>query len=308
MERRVIAIAGPTCSGKSDIAFQLAKKIQTEIVSADSRQIYKELTIGTAKPPQAYLNEIRHHFINHISITNSYDVGKYSTEAIQIIERIFSQHKIPIVVGGSGLYINSLLYGIFEGPSADIKVRKKLENELLEKGIDFLFEKLKKVDEKTAEKIDRENPRRIIRALEVFEISGRPISQLQSEKPIKRNYDFHIIGINWNRKILYERINRRVDSMMKDGLVDEVEEVLSFGIDKNLNALQTVGYKEVIDFLERKINYEEMIELIKRNTRRYVKRQMTWFKKDKNIKWLDVGDNLEIDLMVERIMKEIVGI
>lgn len=297
----IIAIVGPTCSGKSDLAFQIAEELQTEIISADSRQIYNELTIGTAKPPNEYLNKIKHHFIDHISIEENYNVGIYSKESEQIIDTLFSNGKIPIVVGGSGLYINSLLYGIFDSPEVDLEIRKKLELELEEFGLQLLVEKLQNADLETYSKIDLKNPRRVIRALQVFESTGLPISQLHKMRSGQKNFTFKIFGLNWDRKILYSRINERVLRMINAGLIEEVTEIMKNHSPENNTILHTVGYKEVIDYLKGKMAKDKMVELIQRNTRRYAKRQMTWFRKNKEIQWFDL--QVESDLV--SIKKEI---
>jgi tRNA dimethylallyltransferase len=305
MERRVLAIVGPTASGKTKLAIEIAQFLNTEIISADSRQIYRELTIGTAKPSSDELRKIKHHFINNVSLIEKYDVGKFVKEAKEIINHLHSMDKIPIIVGGSGLYINSLLYGIFEGPSADEEIRIQLEKELREEGIESLLKKLKEVDPETHNKIDKKNPRRIIRALEVYYLTGQPISQLQKEKHHKPDFDNLIFGLQWDRKKLYERINQRVDEMIKVGLVDEVKEIVNkFGEDVNV-VLQTVGYREVIDYLKGKTTYNEMIELIKRNTRRYAKRQLTWFRKDKNIQWMEIQSEEDLNKIARQIINQI---
>ncbi|MCX8010696.1 MAG: tRNA (adenosine(37)-N6)-dimethylallyltransferase MiaA [Ignavibacteria bacterium] len=297
--RVVIAIVGPTCAGKTDVAFHLAKELNTEIISCDSRQVYKELTIGTAKPPEDYLHQVRHHFINHISINNNYNAGKFAAEALNVLEKLFDKGKIPIVVGGSGLYLNALIYGIFETENISPSIREKLQRELEEKGLEYLCEKLKTIDAEKYQTIDRNNSRRVIRALEVYEHTGIPISKLHREKHSHRNFNAKLFGLNWDRKKLYERINKRVDQMLSYGLIYEVRNVLTQGYDKNLNALQTVGYKEVIDYLESRVSYEEMVELIKKNTRRYAKRQMTWFRKNKNIVWFDVDEEILMKRFVQ---------
>jgi tRNA dimethylallyltransferase len=305
MERRVLAIVGPTASGKTKLAIEIAQYLDTEIISADSRQIYRELTIGTAKPSSDELRKIKHHFINNVSLIEKYDVGKFVKEAKEIINHLHLKDKIPIIVGGSGLYINSLLYGIFEGPSADEEIRIQLEKELQEEGIESLLKKLKEVDPETHNKIDKKNPRRIIRALEVYYLTGQPISQLQKEKHHKPDFDNLIFGLQWDRKKLYERINQRVDEMIKAGLVYEVKEIVDkFGEDVNV-VLQTVGYREVIDYLKGKTTYNEMIELIKRNTRRYAKRQLTWFSKDKNIQWMEIQSEEDLNKIARQIINQI---
>lgn len=305
MERRLLAIVGPTASGKTKLGIQIAQELGTEIISADSRQIYKELTIGTAKPDESELIKVKHHFINNVFLTEKYDVGKFVKEAKEVINQIHSRNKIPIVVGGSGLYINSLLYGIFEGPSADEEVRLQIESELKEKGIEALLQKLKEIDPLTYEKIDKKNPRRLIRALEVYYLTGKPISQLQKEKHQAPDFEIIIYGLHWERKKLYERINQRVDQMIEKGLVEEVKEILNrYGENVNV-VLQTVGYKEVIDYLKSKITYNEMIELIKRNTRRYAKRQLTWFRKDKNIQWIEIKSEDDLSKTAKQIIQKI---
>jgi len=304
MERRVIAIVGPTASGKSEIAFRLAKVLDTEVISADSRQIYKELKLGTVKPPENYLNEIKHYFIDHISISEKYDVGKYVKEAKNVIENLHQRNKIPIIVGGTGLYINALLYGLFEGPSASEEIRYKLEKDFKERGIDFLLYKLKDVDPITYEKIDKNNPRRIIRALEVYYLKGIPISSLHV-KTVKPEYEKYVFGLKWDRKILYERINMRVEMIIESGLIDEVKNLVKiFGRDNQI-IIETVGYKEILGFLEGKLTFNETIELIKRNTRRYAKRQMTWFRKNKEIVWLEITSNSEMDSVIQKILQTI---
>ena len=305
MERRVLAIVGPTASGKTKLAIEIAQYLDTEIISADSRQIYRELTIGAAKPSSDELRKIKHHFINNVSLIEKYDVGKFVKEAKEIINHLHSKDKIPVIVGGSGLYINSLLYGIFEGPSADEEIRIQLEKELQEEGIESLLKKLKDIDPETYDKIDKKNPRRIIRALEVYYLTGQPISQLQKDKHHKPDFDNLIFGLQWDRKKLYERINQRVDEMIKAGLVDEVKEIVNkFGEDVNV-VLQTVGYREVIDYLKGKTTYNEMIELIKRNTRRYAKRQLTWFRKDKNIQWMEIQSEEDLNKIARQIINQI---
>lgn len=307
MERRVIAIVGPTASGKSELGFLIAKKLNSEIISADSRQIYKELNIGTAKPQKNFLDEIKHHFIDHISITENYDAGRFVKEATEIIKQLHQKNKIPVIVGGSGLYINSLLYGIFEGPSADESIRKNLQYRLKTQGISSLLDELSQVDPVTFEKIDKNNPRRIIRALEVFYLTGKPISVLHLEKHRIPDYEKFLFALDWDRIELYERINKRVDIMIENRLIDEVRYILkNYGESVNV-VLQTVGYKEIISYLKTEITLEKAIELIKRNTRRYAKRQLTWFRKDKNINWLKVNLSTKFEEIVDSIIKFISG-
>jgi tRNA dimethylallyltransferase len=307
MERRLIGIVGPTCSGKSDLAFQLAEEFGSEIISADSRQIYKELTIGTAKPPKEYLNKIKHHFIDHISIDQIYNVGLYSRQSEEIIDKIFLKKKIPIVVGGSGLYVNALLYGIFSSLEIDSEIRKGLEHKREKLGLSFLIGELKKVDFETYLKIDLKNPRRVLRALEVYESTGIPISQLHKMNAVQKNFTSKIFGLNWERKILYARINDRVLKMIEFGLIEEVQGIIKNHSPENTTVLQTVGYKEVVEYLKGNIKTPQMIGLIQRNTRRYAKRQMTWFRKNREIHWYNLKNESDISSIKDKILKDFRG-
>lgn len=305
MERRVLTIVGPTASGKSKLGLILAQKLNSEIISADSRQIYKELNIGTAKPNKKDLEIVKHHFINHISITENFDVGRFVREAKEIINYLHEQNKIPIIVGGTGLYVNSLLYGIFEGPSANNDVRERLKKLSDTYGLNYLVNLLKEVDPITYKRIDKNNFVRVIRALEVYFLTGVPISKLQREKHVAPDFENFIFGLQWDRKMLYERINARVLSMLDNGLIDEVRNILNeFGEDINI-VLQTVGYEECIQFIKGKISLDEMIMLIQRNTRRYAKRQLTWFRKDKNIYWLDINSENDFNDISNYIIQKI---
>lgn len=288
MEKRVIVIVGPTCSGKSDVAIKLADKLDTEIISADSRQIYKYLDIGTAKPSPNELKKIEHHFINHLNPDEDYNVSKFEHEALNVIEQLFSRNKIPIVVGGSGLYIKGLVDGIVDEVGRDEEYREQLMSLRKENGNEYLFEMLKKVDPESAGKMLPQNWKRVIRALEVFHISGKTINELYDSQTREVDFKFVQFGLRWERAELYRRIEARVDEMIIAGLVGEVKSLLERGYNQSLNSLNTVGYKEIIDHLNGLITLERAIELIKRNTRRYAKRQMTWFRKDERITWFDI--------------------
>ncbi len=297
MERIVIVIVGPTCSGKSDLAFNLAFNLGTEIISADSRQIYKQLNIGTAKPSFEQLHKIKHHFINELDIDEKFDASKFEIRGLEIIDELFSKRKIPIVVGGTGLYLKALIDGITSSIPNDFNYRNELLNKRKRFGNEFIYNELKNVDPNSASKMLPQNWKRVIRALEVFHLTGKSIFEIQKE--IKRNTNIKFIqfGLRWNRELLYKRINERVDIMIKSGLVDEVNEILNQGYDKNLYSLNTVGYKEIIDYLENKHSLEKAIDLIKRNTRRYAKKQFTWFNKDERIFWFDIkNENQLIDV------------
>lgn len=303
MDKKVLAIVGPTGSGKTKLSLIVAEKLDGEIISADSRQVYRYMDIGTAKPSLEDRKRIKHYFIDELNPDEEFNAGVFGEKGREIIEDIFSRGKVPIVVGGSGLYIKSLIDGFFEGPGADWELREILYKKANELGKEVLYEELKKVDPISAEKIHPNNLKRVIRALEVYYITGKPISQLQ--QAIKPEIDFKTVqvGLNWDRKKLYKRIEQRVDEMIKAGLIDEVKKLRELGYDKNLNSLQTVGYKEVFDYLDGLISYDEMIRLIKRNSRRYAKRQLTWFRQDKRIIWLDVDEDTDFDELAEKVVQ-----
>ena len=303
----ILTIVGPTASGKTDIAYQLAKLIkdnqhkEVEIISADSRQVYKYIPIASSYPPERYLSEFKHHYIGELNPENEFNAGMYGKSAREIIFKIIRNQKVPIIVGGSGLYISSLIYGLFDmvnvnEESEELKIKQKqirneLENQLLIDGIEKLYEELKKVDPESASKMVNVNQRRIIRALEVYHLTGIPISVHQKKK-IDVGFKAIQYGIMWDRQKLYDRINKRVDLMIKNGLIEEIEILKLKGYNyKEYNSLNTVGVKEVFDYLDGVIDKERMIEMIKQNTRRFAKRQMTWFRKDKNIKWIDVNED-----------------
>ncbi len=303
MEKKALAIVGPTASGKTKLSLIVAEKINGEIISADSRQIYKYMDIGTAKPSIEERKRIKHYFIDELNPDEEFNAGLFGEKGREIIEDIFSRGKVPIIVGGSGLYIKSLINGFFEGPGAAWELREILYRKAKEFGNDVIYEELKRVDPASAEKIHPNNLKRVIRALEVYYITSKPMSQLQ--QMMKPNIGFKTIqvGLNWDRKKLYKRIEERVDEMIKNGLIEEVKKLRELGYDKNLNSLQTVGYKEVFDYLNSLISYERMIYLIKRNSRRYAKRQLTWFRQDKRIIWVDVDENTNFDELAEKVIE-----
>ncbi len=285
MERRVIIIAGPTASGKSDIAFTLAKTLSTEIISADSRQIYRKLDIGAAKPPDEYLTAVRHHFINSHDLNQPFDAGAFEVEALKIIDEMHSKGLIPIVCGGSGLYIRALINGIID-IAPDESIRSELKAKRDELGDEALYDLLKSIDPLAAASMTSRNYKRVLRALEVYYITGKPISEVHSTFQRGSEIEFMEYGITWDREILYSRINERVERMLEAGLVQEVQGILDDGYPPALNGLNTVGYKEIISYLYNEISLERAVALIQRNTRHYAKRQLTWFKKDPAIQWL----------------------
>jgi tRNA dimethylallyltransferase len=302
MKRKILAIVGPTASGKTKLSIIVAEKIGGEIISADSRQVYRYMDIGTAKPSKEERERVKHYFIDELNPDEEFNAGVFGERGREIIEDIFSRGKVPIVVGGSGLYVKSLIDGFFEGPAGDWELREILYRKAERLGKGALYEELKKVDPASAEKIHPNNLKRVIRALEVYYLTGKPISQLQSEMKPEINFETVQIGLNWDRKKLYKRIEERVDMMIEQGLIEEVKRLRELGYDKNLNALQTVGYKEVFDYLDGIISYDRMIYLIKRNSRRYAKRQLTWFRQDKRIIWIDVDERTDFNELADKVI------
>ncbi len=290
-KKKLIVIVGPTAIGKTALSIALAKTYNCPVVSADSRQFFKEMNIGNAKPTNVKMLGIPHYFINSHHITDDYNVGKYETEAIALLEKLFQNNEKIILVGGSGLYINAVCKGFDELPEADLQIRNKINILFQTKGIEGVQALLKELDIDYDNKVDLQNPQRISRALEVCLTTDLPYSAFRKGKIKKRNFTSIKIGLNMSRKVLYERINQRVDEMMLNGLLEEVKSLQKH---KHLNALQTVGYKELFAHLENKIDLPSAIELIKQNTRRFAKRQLTWFNKDKEIKWFEPDKVKEI--------------
>jgi len=287
--KTLIVIVGPTAIGKTAQSVSIAKTVDCSIVSADSRQFYIEMAIGTAKPTADEMQGVTHYFINSHSITDEYNVGKYETETIALLEKLFQTNNVIILVGGSGLYIDAVCNGFDELPVAEEKIRTRINLLLKTEGIEALQKLLKELDFNYYNKVDLQNPQRLSRALEVCLTTGKPYSELRSGKIKKRNFNTIKIGLTTSREILYDRINHRVDEMMTKGLLNEVKSLQEY---KHLNSLQTVGYRELFDYLENKSELKQAIELIKQNTRRFAKRQLTWFNRDKEIKWFE-PDQLE---------------
>ncbi|MEO8398486.1 MAG: tRNA (adenosine(37)-N6)-dimethylallyltransferase MiaA [Ignavibacteriaceae bacterium] len=304
MERKVIVILGPTCSGKTSLGILLAQKLNGEIISADSRQIYKDLNIGTAKPSKEELKNTKHHLINFLDMEENYNASKFEQDSIKICRNLFKKNKIPIVVGGSGLYIKALVDGIIDSAEIDEEYRKKLLKFKEEFGNEFLHNKLKKVDIISAEKIHPAFWKRVIRALEVYHLTGKPIWQHHNEqKKRKINFQFSQRGLKWEREILYKNIEFRVDEMIENGLVEEVKILISKGFNKNINSLNTVGYKEIFSYLDGEISLGKAIELIKRNTRRFAKRQFTWFTADDRIVWHNIESQKDLNKIADEIIR-----
>lgn len=304
MGQLVIVIVGPTCSGKSSLSFQLANELNTEIISADSRQVFKHIDVGTAKPGKMELRKIPHSFVDLIELDENYDVSLYEKQALEKIDNLLNVNKLPIVTGGSGLYIKALVDGIVDLP-ADDSLRDELSTKKEKFGADSLYKELLKVDPPSARTMLPQNWKRVIRALEVFYLTGKSITDFHTEQIRDREgYNFLQFGLNWERELLYKRIEIRVDEMISNGLVKEVESILYQGYSKTLNSLNSVGYKEIIAYIKNEISLETAISLIKRNTRRYAKRQLTWFRKDKRIHWFDVKNELDLVKIKNEILTQ----
>lgn len=304
---KAIVIVGPTSIGKTSIAIELAKKINGEIISADSMQVYKYMDIGTAKPDQEEMSGIRHYLIDQVYPNEEFSVAKYKDLAIKYMDEISSRNKVPIIVGGTGLYINALVYNInFSDTITDWDLREKLKKEAEEEGNDYLHEKLRAVDPESADRIHKNDVKRVIRAIEVFQSTNKTISHHQKvsrEEP--SNYKFLIYGLDINRDVLYKRINERVDMMLEKGLIDEVKELIHMGYDKNTVSMQGLGYKEFLWYFAGKTTLEESVNLLKRDTRRYAKRQITWFKKLEEISWINLNDIENNEEVIRKIQSDI---
>ena len=286
-EKTLIAIVGPTAVGKTALSIKLAEELKTEIVSADSRQFYKEMEIGTAKPTAEELQKVKHHFINSLSVQDDYSVGDYEKDALKCLDELFKKHDTVILVGGSGLFINAVCEGLDTLPSGDKEIREHYEKLVEEKGLEPLQKELQEKDPAYYETVDRQNSRRLIRALEVISQTGKPYSDFRKKTPAKRDFSVIKIGLNLDKELLRKRIGKRVDEMLAISWLEECKKLYPY---RNLNALKTVGYSELFDFIEGKTDWETTITNIKTNTWHYAKRQLTWFKKDKGIRWFDATE------------------
>lgn len=280
--KTLVVLCGPTAIGKTIRGIELAKNLNAEILSADSRQFYKEMNIGTAKPDIKKLGQVNHHFIGHLSIHDYYNVSKYEAESLTLLEKLFKQSNYALLVGGSGLYIDAVCKGVDDLPDPDNKLREALNNKYQKYGISILQNELKQLDPEYYEKVDRSNPVRLIRAIEVCLITGKKYSDLRVRNAKQRNFNILKIGLITERGTLFNRINQRVDNMIIDGLLEEVRSLYKY---RSLNALKTVGYRELFKYLDGQISLTQAIRDIKTNTRRYAKRQITWFKRDVSIHW-----------------------
>ncbi len=300
MNNYLIAIVGPTAIGKTSLSIKLAEFFNTDIISADSRQFYKEMQIGTAAPTPQELSQVKHHFIHHKSIEDNYNVGAFEKEAINCLDTLFKSHQIVIMVGGSGLYIDAVTKGLDHFPEVDTSIREKLNKKFETEGLATLQNQLKKLDIDSYNTIAIDNPHRVIRALEICIGTGLPYSSFLNKEKMKRNFNTITIGLNADRETIYNRINQRVDIMIEDGLLNEAKTLQA---KEHLNALNTVGYKELFKYFNGEWTLDFAVSEIKKNTRRFAKRQLTWFKKDESILWFDY--NSKIEDIIKVLKKEI---
>lgn len=305
----VIILVGPTASGKTGLSIELAKLINGSIVSADSMQIYKYMDIGTAKPDAIERSGIRHYMIDEVNPDENFSVAKYREMAMKYISQIIDEKGHPIVAGGTGLYINSLLYNInFSETICDEELREALKAEADEKGNRYLYDKLLAVDPEAAKKIHENDVKRVIRAIEVFTHTNMPISQhAQLSRLEPPPYRYIVFGLNWDRSKLYNRIDKRVDKMLQSGLVEEVKSLMEMDYDKGTTAMQGIGYKEILNYLKGEYSLDETVYILKRDSRHYAKRQLTWFRRLEGIQWLEVDENTDSKELAEKIIQECIA-
>lgn len=298
----LVILTGPTAVGKTNLSIQLAKKLNMDIISADSMQIYKYMDIGSAKVKPSEMKGIKHYLIDEVNPDFSFSVSEFQKRANNYIDEIVKNNKIPLVTGGTGLYLNSLIYNMdFAKSDADNKLRESLRLELEEKGIDYMHNKLKELDEEAANRIHKNNTKRVIRALEVC-LSGKKMSDFSNDLKLNEKYEPIIIVLNRDRSHLYKRIDMRVDLMIKEGLEDEVKKLISMGYTKDLISMQGIGYKEIIKYLDGEYSYDEAIEIIKRDSRRYAKRQLTWFRRYKDAMWFDLDEYKDEKILLNDVI------
>ncbi len=294
-QKKLIVVVGPTAVGKTEVAIRLAEELKTEIISADSRQIFKELSIGTAKPTPEELSRARHHFIGNKSIHEEYDAGQYGRDALDLIHELFKTHDQLILCGGSGLYVRAVCEGFDDLPDVPEGMRESIIKEYEEKGLAWLQEQVQEKDPDYFSIVDQKNPHRLIRALELIRATNQTIANLRRKKTLVHDFDIIKIGLELDREELYQRIDQRMDKMIEAGLFEEAKSFYTF---RHLNALQTVGYREIMSYIDGAYDKEEAIRLLKRNTRHYAKRQLTWFKKDGATKWVHPANWEEIIRMI----------
>jgi len=304
--KTLIAVVGPTAIGKTKLGIALARHFNTEVISADSRQFFKEMNIGTAVPSRDELKAAPHHFIQHKSISEPYSVGDFEKDALKLLQKLFQERDYAVIVGGSGLYVDAVTKGLDDFPKVDVELRESLSVKFKEEGLSFLQEALKAKDPDYYNIVDLENPHRLIRALEVCTIANKPYSSFLNQPRKKRDFKPLYVGIKADREIIYKRIDQRVDLMMEMGLLGEAEKLFPF---KNLNALQTVGYRELFEYFDGKTTLDFAISEIKKNTRRFAKRQLTWLRKNDTMLWVDFDENPEniinkVTLRIDNLSKK----
>ncbi|WP_222537632.1 tRNA (adenosine(37)-N6)-dimethylallyltransferase MiaA [Pedobacter polysacchareus] len=300
LNKTLVVIVGPTGIGKTALAIELARHFSTEIISADSRQFFKEMEIGTAKPSQEELNAAPHHFINSHSITTLFSTGDFEIQALQLMEELFKKQDLLIMVGGSGLYIDAVCNGLDDLPDTDLNIREQLKQQLENEGIESIKQQLKIHDPEYYEKVDQANPQRMVRGLEFFLSTGEKLSSYQTNSKKQRPFNIIKIGLNMDRAALYQRINDRVDQMMDSGLLEEVKGLQEY---RKYNALNTVGYSELFDYLDGLTPIEAAVDKIKQNTRRFAKRQLTWFRRDDNTAWFEPNASKAVILHINNALK-----
>jgi tRNA dimethylallyltransferase len=301
MLKHLVVLSGPTGVGKTDTAIQLAQHYNTEIVSADSRQIFRELTVGTAVPSVEELSAAKHHFIQTHSISENYNASRYENEAVALLTQLFKKYDVLFLVGGSMLYIDAVCKGIDHMPDHDPDIRKDLKKQLEKNGLEHLRRQLKKLDPNYYLRVDLKNPNRIIHALEISILTGKPYSSFRMEVPKKRSFGISKFALNCERQVLHERINKRVDLMIQNGLIEEARKVYPL---RHLNALNTVGYRELFDFIDGTINQDRAIDLIKRNSRRYARKQISWLNRDENTVWFKRGETRKMIAHLDKYLED----
>jgi len=295
MKKTLLVIIGPTGVGKTEFSLDLAERLHSPIISADSRQVFKEMNIGTATPTEAQLQRIKHYFINTRSVHEPYSAGQYEVDALQIIDQLFATHDFLLLTGGSMMYIDAVCKGFDEIPTVDDSIRQQVQNDYSQYGLAFLQDELHRLDPEHYEKVDLNNPQRVMRAVEVCRQTGGTYTELRNGKVAQRPFDIVKIGLDRPRAELYSRIDQRVDEMIDEGLIEEARQLYPF---RQLNALNTVGYKELFDYFDGKYDWNEAVRLIKQDSRRYAKRQLTWFRADKEIRWFNADE-----ITVEHILQ-----
>lgn len=300
--KTVLIIGGPTAVGKTSTSIEMAKRFGGEIISADSMQIYKHMNIGSAKPTKEEMGDVPHHLLDFVDPDKSYSVSDFQNDAFEKIDDILSRGKLPIVVGGTGLYLNALLYQMdFSEAVGDPEFREEMRAQAMEKGSEYIHDLLREVDPEAAERIHHNNMKRVIRALEICRLTGGPSKDFKSDPELNENYNFILTSLTGNRRKLYARINKRVDIMLEAGLLEEVKNLKNMGITDCHQSMKGIGYKEVLAYLDDKYDYETMVSIIKQSSRRYAKRQLTWLRRYEDLKWFDIDKLGGLDILLDQI-------